>query len=218
MSSTTSMALSSTYGSSYSAERICHPCGQKNSIDLRVCSACKNRWYCSIECQRGEWSSHQKECKIEKKVVPLSDKTLAAVNSKPKGSEKEDCSSEAMLRQAFHSFSLSTTGRACPESGFPSMFATFKEASVQVEKDQQEILRAPRKDRKALLKKLIEDRESKMKKIKEMLRGTLVDPLKPELAGPYQKLHEAVHEFGASHQGSSDPTLKADPSKKIQSK
>ncbi|KAJ7274191.1 hypothetical protein C8J57DRAFT_1595127 [Mycena rebaudengoi] len=38
----------------------CHECNKKK--DLRLCSACGERTYCSAECQKKDWPSHKSSC------------------------------------------------------------------------------------------------------------------------------------------------------------
>lgn len=39
----------------------CDTCHELRS-ELRRCSKCKARWYCSVECQRTDWKEHKKHC------------------------------------------------------------------------------------------------------------------------------------------------------------
>mmetsp|Transcript_22474 Transcript_22474/g.53044 ORF Transcript_22474/g.53044 Transcript_22474/m.53044 type:complete len:157 (+) Transcript_22474:35-505(+) len=36
---------------------------EKHSRELKRCSRCKSRWYCSINCQKADFPSHKKECR-----------------------------------------------------------------------------------------------------------------------------------------------------------
>jgi len=49
-------------GSQRSKVRVCENCG-KEGEKLKKCSACKLVWYCSEECQLGDWKAHKVECK-----------------------------------------------------------------------------------------------------------------------------------------------------------
>lgn len=48
----------------------CASCGcPEGSIKHKICSACKKRYYCSIDCQKEDWKNkHKKECKSLKNV------------------------------------------------------------------------------------------------------------------------------------------------------
>ena len=43
------------------SERKCAKCKTKRGV--KKCSACKNEYYCSRECQREDWKRHKVECK-----------------------------------------------------------------------------------------------------------------------------------------------------------
>lgn len=53
-------------GKSYTLKEVVsyHPCGNMfcGNKALHVCGACKQVYYCSRECQRGDWRSHRGEC------------------------------------------------------------------------------------------------------------------------------------------------------------
>jgi len=36
---------------------------KKNKSNMKRCGRCKKAWYCSVECQRKDWSIHKLECK-----------------------------------------------------------------------------------------------------------------------------------------------------------
>lgn len=44
------------------ADTNCEFC--KTPGSLKKCSACKNTYYCSTECQRKAWSEHKKSCGV----------------------------------------------------------------------------------------------------------------------------------------------------------
>lgn len=46
----------------------CMICGCPNHV--KVCSVCKSVSYCSTECQRKDWSSHKRDCKILATQIP----------------------------------------------------------------------------------------------------------------------------------------------------
>lgn len=46
--------------------RLCHMCAK---ADSKACTRCRQRWYCSLECQRAHWSYHSTECKILSSVA-----------------------------------------------------------------------------------------------------------------------------------------------------
>ena len=41
------------------AAKICNSCGKKAE---KRCSTCGDVFYCSVECQRSDWSTHKKVC------------------------------------------------------------------------------------------------------------------------------------------------------------
>lgn len=41
--------------------RVCATCGAED-MELLQCSKCKQRYYCSVECQRVDWRSHKRSC------------------------------------------------------------------------------------------------------------------------------------------------------------
>ncbi|CAE7488370.1 set5 [Symbiodinium sp. CCMP2592] len=49
--------------------RSCAVCGTGNSV--KICGGCKDRCYCSAECQRNDWKTHKTSCR--KKTGPTSD-------------------------------------------------------------------------------------------------------------------------------------------------
>ncbi|CAJ2504881.1 Uu.00g122750.m01.CDS01 [Anthostomella pinea] len=43
----------------------CNTCGGKkgkNGAELKKCSRCSKTKYCSVECQKEDWSKHRKTC------------------------------------------------------------------------------------------------------------------------------------------------------------
>jgi len=42
--------------------RLCTNC-KTPSYNLKRCSKCKKKWYCSVECQKKNWKFHKKNCK-----------------------------------------------------------------------------------------------------------------------------------------------------------
>jgi len=40
-------------------EKICNSCGKEAE---KRCSTCGDVFYCSVECQRSDWSTHKKVC------------------------------------------------------------------------------------------------------------------------------------------------------------
>jgi hypothetical protein len=48
-----------------SSVESCHFCAKSQShvaSRLKLCNRCRSVFYCSVECQRGDWSAHKKEC------------------------------------------------------------------------------------------------------------------------------------------------------------
>lgn len=43
---------------------ICNMCGKvaDDGIKLKMCRACLNAWYCSVECQKAHWKKHKSIC------------------------------------------------------------------------------------------------------------------------------------------------------------
>ena len=56
-------------------------CGfcQRTGTDLKRCLACKNIWYCNVQCQRTDWSSHKENCAIVR-VYPKTAPTHGAIS------------------------------------------------------------------------------------------------------------------------------------------
>ena len=50
------------------AVRVCEKCG-KEAMKMNKCSACRLVWYCSRECQLGDWKAHKKACKKVKQEL-----------------------------------------------------------------------------------------------------------------------------------------------------
>ena len=52
--------------------KLCSACQSPEGMTIKhkVCSACKTRFYCSVDCQRNDWKQgHKDECKeLAKKV------------------------------------------------------------------------------------------------------------------------------------------------------
>lgn len=53
-----------TSSSGYQGKK-CANCGCIN-LPLKRCSACKEVYYCSVECQRADWALHKKVCTFSK--------------------------------------------------------------------------------------------------------------------------------------------------------
>eukprot|EP00820_Chromera_velia_P015276 Cvel_5926.t1-p1 / transcript=Cvel_5926.t1 / gene=Cvel_5926 / organism=Chromera_velia_CCMP2878 / gene_product=SET domain-containing protein 14, putative / transcript_product=SET domain-containing protein 14, putative / location=Cvel_scaffold283:75010-76356(-) / protein_length=202 / sequence_SO=supercontig / SO=protein_coding / is_pseudo=false len=47
--------------------RKCDVCG-KEGTELKKCGQCKNREYCSVECQKVDWKTHKELCKAKKEA------------------------------------------------------------------------------------------------------------------------------------------------------
>ena len=51
--------------------KICSCCGKYDK--LKMCSLCEKSWYCSIKCQKKDWTVHRKKCylvkSMKKKIV-----------------------------------------------------------------------------------------------------------------------------------------------------
>jgi ankyrin repeat protein len=47
------------------SQTVCFGCG--NTEAPFVCSACSSAWYCSAQCQRGDWTVHKAACKSRQK-------------------------------------------------------------------------------------------------------------------------------------------------------
>ncbi|OJJ49490.1 hypothetical protein ASPZODRAFT_14206 [Penicilliopsis zonata CBS 506.65] len=47
------------------ADRACATCGFSPSVDseLKRCARCKARYYCSVNCQKGDWPTHKQSCR-----------------------------------------------------------------------------------------------------------------------------------------------------------
>lgn len=41
----------------------CASCGEQDVV-LRLCGNCRSAVYCNVDCQRADWSSHRKFCKL----------------------------------------------------------------------------------------------------------------------------------------------------------
>lgn len=53
--------------------KVCGNCGAETKADgsaLLTCGKCKERRYCSADCQKKEWSDHKKACVAPAKVDP----------------------------------------------------------------------------------------------------------------------------------------------------
>lgn len=43
--------------------KSCHVCKEYNENEMKICSRCKIRYYCSQDCQREDWPNHKHHCK-----------------------------------------------------------------------------------------------------------------------------------------------------------
>lgn len=47
--------------------KTCQSCG--STVDVKLCNACKCTWYCSPACQKTDWPTHKKQCKVFQALV-----------------------------------------------------------------------------------------------------------------------------------------------------
>lgn len=47
--------------------KTCQSCG--STADVKLCNACKCTWYCSPACQKSDWPTHKKQCKVFQALV-----------------------------------------------------------------------------------------------------------------------------------------------------
>jgi MYND finger len=55
---------------------VCHnqKCGKREQLEtegsrMKRCSKCRDAWYCNAECQKANWPSHKKRCKVLKEAA-----------------------------------------------------------------------------------------------------------------------------------------------------
>ena len=69
---------------------ICETCGKTGS-DLQQCAACKSVKYCDVHCQRKNWKSHKKLCKLKKSTSNNPHKTVEAEASSSSTKKCDSC-------------------------------------------------------------------------------------------------------------------------------
>jgi MYND finger/RING-type zinc-finger len=88
----------------------CDACGSRNPS--KKCSSCKCAFYCSVECQRQDWTKrHKKECiPVETRYVPLpqiSDSLVTPLNSECGICLEEPIKHPVVLPACRHAFCFS---------------------------------------------------------------------------------------------------------------
>jgi hypothetical protein len=58
-----------TYGNHfYATQHVCETCGRAEykqlANSMKACSRCKSVYYCSVDCQKADWSKHKQACKL----------------------------------------------------------------------------------------------------------------------------------------------------------
>ncbi|GFH56971.1 tetratricopeptide repeat domain 4 [Chaetoceros tenuissimus] len=70
----------------------CYGCGRREA-DTSVCSACKNTYYCSKECQRRHWKVHQKSCSKENFIEALPSEEIIIIKNGKEDEKATKCRS-----------------------------------------------------------------------------------------------------------------------------
>ncbi|KAF9526112.1 hypothetical protein CPB83DRAFT_837626 [Crepidotus variabilis] len=85
-------------------KRRCQHCFKRNSkkSPLLVC-ACKVAFYCDKECQKAEWKTHQKLCKLDKEIKEQIDPNTILANGLPVSNNHEIAKKWSQIHQTLFS-------------------------------------------------------------------------------------------------------------------